>query len=975
MQFIKSLLVLIIIGLFTSSLYAQLDSVWHQGPSSNFVLSGSIQTTDNFGDSFDPLGSEIKSTPFMEAPPLFENYLENDGSPLPEYVYIEDANATKNPTLNPENTVLLSSFPGPGATGFIPPDPHLAVGPNHIIAAVNSQFRIYDKEGNTLKIISAGAWFAPVSPNENGDPQVMYDHFANRWFLLFMGLNTSSQQASNLIAYSDDDNPLGDWYIYELDTKKHGTVNSNTWGDYPQIGYDEEGIYIMTRLFGFSAGFFGSKIRIIDKTQLYASNGGRVDWTDIWNIRRPGSGSSGEALDVIHPVNSYTAGSGAWFVWASRTGANYYSMFKILNPLSSAPRIRGKVIIVSPGYGMAPNAQQLGGGQPLEANGSHMKTAPVLRDGLIFATHSIANSTSSAYASTKYFIFNINTLTIDEQAELGAIGYYYIYPTITADIDHNIGVTFSRSATTEYVGAYYSSKQVGDPPGLEPSQPLAEGQSNYQIIAGGRNRWGDYLGICIDPENFYDIWMLSEYATASGSWATWIGEIKVGPYGGVHLYANPGIMNIGDVEVGTTSGNATILIANYGDQDLVITDIPSSVGDFNLESNLSFPITLSSFDSLEIDFSFSPTAPGDTTVEYTISSNDPNFSGFTLTGNGYSMYPALDKTIYASTGSQNNGDILKIDKTTGTGTTVGSSLFSSIKDITIHPTTGIMYGLVVHSGDADIVRVSAAGDAYLLFTIAIPSMAGIAFNTTGTLYGITSGGDINTIDLSNGTTTFVVTGQGSYSSLTFHPITNELWATSRSFVPPNKDAVFTVDLSTGDTTIIGHTGLGEITNDVVFDEGGNLYGVIGSASSISDFISIDATNGVGTVVGSVGYKNILGLAFEETGVTAVEDDVNGTVPMEFSLSQNYPNPFNPTTTIQFSLPVNSDVKLVVYNMLGQEVATLLNEQRSTGTHNIIWNSSNTNGVNLSSGIYFYKLNAVANNGKEFQQIRKMVLLK
>ena len=973
MQFIKFLFILFIIGLFSSTLFAQLDSVWHQGPSSNFVLSGSPQTTDNFGDSFIPPSGEIKSTPFMEAPPLQENYLENDGSPLPDYVYIEDTNASDNPTGSDE-TVLLSSFPGPGATNFIPPDPHLAVGPNHIIAAVNSRFIIYDKEGNVLKNISGGAWFAPVSPNENGDPQVLYDHFANRWFLLFMGLNTSAQQASNLIAVSDDDNPLGDWYIYDLNTKLHGTVNSSTWGDYPQIGYDDEAIYVMTRLFGFSTGFFGTKIRILNKSQLYASNGGRVDWTDIWNIRRPGAGSSGEQLDVIHPVNSYTAGSGGWFVWASRTGANYYSIFKILNPLSNAPRIRGKVVITSPGYGQTPNAQQLGGGTPLESNGSHMKTAPVLRDGLIFATHSIANSTNGSYASAKYFIFNTNTLTIDEQAELGAVGYYYIYPTITADIDHNIGITFSRSATTEYPGAYYSSKLAGDPPGLEPSQPLAEGQGNY-VVGSPRNRWGDYLGICIDPENFYDIWMLSEYAAATNTWGTWIGEIKVGPYSGVHLFANPTNTDIGDVEVGSTSNNATVIIANYGNQDLVITDIPASVGDFDLETSLSFPVTLPSFDSLEIEFSFSPTVPGDTTVEYLVSSNDPTFSVLTIQGNGYKMYPALDKTIYASTGSQNNGDIITIDKITGAGSTVGASLFSGIKDITIHPTTGIMYGLIARSGVADIVRVSAAGDSYLLFTIAIPTMAGIAFNTTGTLYGITSGGEIYTIDLVSGLTTFVVTGQGSYSGITFNPVTNELWASSRSFVPPNKDAIFTVNLATGDTTIIGHTGLGEITNDIVFDENQNLYGVIGAASAINDFISIDISNGVGTVVGPVGMKNVLGLAFEETGVTSVEDDVNTTIPTEFSLEQNYPNPFNPSTTIQFSIPVNSDVKLVVYNMLGQAVAILLNEQRSAGTHNIQWNSSNTNGVKLSSGVYFYKLNASGINGKEFNEIRKMVLLK
>ena len=79
-----------------------------------------------------------------------------------------------------------------------------------------------------------------------------------------------------------------------------------------------------------------------------------------------------------------------------------------------------------------------------------------------------------------------------------------------------------------------------------------------------------------------------------------------------------------------------------------------------------------------------------------------------------------------------------------------------------NPNTGLIYGLVTRSGDADIVRVSAAGDAYLLFTVTIPTMAGIAFDTTGILYGITSSGDIHTIDLINGSITFVITGEGSY---------------------------------------------------------------------------------------------------------------------------------------------------------------------------------------------------------------------
>jgi hypothetical protein len=92
------------------------------------------------------------------------------------------------------------------------------------------------------------------------------------------------------------------------------------------------------------------------------------------------------------------------------------------------------------------------------------------------------------------------------------------------------------------------------------------------------------------------------------------------------------------------------------------------------------------------------------------------------------------------------------------------------------------------------------------------------------------------------------------------------------------------------------------------------------------------------------------------------------VPKKFELSQNYPNPFNPTTTIEFSLPADAFVTLKVYNMLGQEVATLLNrEEMSEGD-----NSVDFDAARLSTGVYYYRL--VVNDG-ELQQVRKMMLMK
>jgi hypothetical protein len=86
---------------------------------------------------------------------------------------------------------------------------------------------------------------------------------------------------------------------------------------------------------------------------------------------------------------------------------------------------------------------------------------------------------------------------------------------------------------------------------------------------------------------------------------------------------------------------------------------------------------------------------------------------------------------------------------------------------------------------------------------------------------------------------------------------------------------------------------------------------------------------------------------------------------EYSLAQNYPNPFNPSTTIQYSLKQKSNVELVIYNIIGQRVATLFNGSQPAGSYKLIWNAQS-----LASGIYFYKIKA-----GEFSQVKKMILLK
>lgn len=99
-------------------------------------------------------------------------------------------------------------------------------------------------------------------------------------------------------------------------------------------------------------------------------------------------------------------------------------------------------------------------------------------------------------------------------------------------------------------------------------------------------------------------------------------------------------------------------------------------------------------------------------------------------------------------------------------------------------------------------------------------------------------------------------------------------------------------------------------------------------------------------------------------------EVEVSLPTEFSLEQNYPNPFNPSTSIQFSLPVDAQVTIGVYNLVGEKVAEVSNDNFAAGSHRV-----NFDAASITSGIYFYQIDAIAIDGKTFSSVKKMTLLR
>ena len=148
------------------------------------------------------------------------------------------------------------------------------------------------------------------------------------------------------------------------------------------------------------------------------------------------------------------------------------------------------------------------------------------------------------------------------------------------------------------------------------------------------------------------------------------------------------------------------------------------------------------------------------------------------------------------------------------------------------------------------------------------------------------------------------------------------------------------------------------SNLILEDESGNQNN--GALSGYVWFWAIQTGNYIWST--SMRY-----LGFDISNALSV-DDIS--VPMEFALHQNYPNPFNPTTSIKFDLPNAGNVKLVIYDMMGREVRTLLNNNINAGFQSVKWDATNDFGKPVSAGVYIYQIQADG-----FIQSKKMILLK
>jgi len=139
-------------------------------------------------------------------------------------------------------------------------------------------------------------------------------------------------------------------------------------------------------------------------------------------------------------------------------------------------------------------------------------------------------------------------------------------------------------------------------------------------------------------------------------------------------------------------------------------------------------------------------------------------------------------------------------------------------------------------------------------------------------------------------------------------------------------------------------------------------------SGWSDSIASDSA----TITITPSQDLVITANFEKSAISQIDQQMNP--PLEFSLRQNYPNPFNDMTTIRYDLPDDCFVTIEIFDLLGRNIATLVDENQPSGQHQVGWDDKIFNAKNLSSGIYFYRIEAVSKTGA-YADVKKMIFLK
>lgn len=408
-----------------------------------------------------------------------------------------------------------------GSGGSVPPDPEMAAGPNHLIAAVNVSFEIYDKAGNTL--VAHTTLDSLLGPAGGGctdtfDPNTVYDEEADRYIIAADGNGTDY-----CIAVSQTNNPTGSYNVYR--------VPAQIWGgefhDYPHTGVGDTYIVVGANQFdGNIPNAYEGRVWALDKAVMYA--GGALT---------PITASVGYDGGTPQPLNLHGFNQGTW----PNLGATHYIATDFYDGcrldiwqwnIPTAPSIVATFdLCTASGVtgGMPVNFPQ-SGGSPIQGNDWRMRGFEY-RNGSGWIADSIScNPGGGTVDCARWTQVNLSgTPTLTQVGVYASTGQYRTFPDLAVNACGDMALGYTKSSSSMFPAVWATGRESGDPLGtLQAEVQIKAGEIAYVAFDGSPYRWGDYTGMTIDPDGV-TFWYLGEYSkitgNPSGRWGTYISSM------------------------------------------------------------------------------------------------------------------------------------------------------------------------------------------------------------------------------------------------------------------------------------------------------------------------------------------------------------------------------------------------------------------------------------------------------------------
>ena len=430
-----------------------------------------------------------------------------------------------------------SHFPGISQTQWTPPDPSVAVGPNHIVQTVNMTISITDKSGavqfqQLLNATDVPGFFDEVDAGGFVfDPKCFYDHYSNRFFIVACEVYDEDTFESYItFAVSDDNDPNGIWYKYRTDAViQVGT--STYWVDYPGVGFDQNGMYVTANLFllqGNGPNFANSLFRSFAKAPLL--NGETAEFT---SIRNPDASS-------VQSAQCFGQNQTPFFV--SRNTTTRLRLIALIDPFGS-PSFNTSFVTV-PEYSSPPDVPNGSVGDFLDPVGDRVMNVQ-WRDGRLWTCHAIADNSGTRAIARWYEFETGNWPTSGEPSlvqsgniDLGS-GYSTFFPAIYTDANGNAAMVMARSRSGEFASVAVAGRLESDPFGTMGNVEVLEvGSASFD------GRWGDYFDIALDPIDNSTFWVTGQVSEDFG-WQTVVNSFTLLLVGDIN---GDGVIDLLDVE-------------------------------------------------------------------------------------------------------------------------------------------------------------------------------------------------------------------------------------------------------------------------------------------------------------------------------------------------------------------------------------------------------------------------------------------